>query len=326
MKASIIVAAYNIEDYIERCLDSLVNQTLKEIEIIVVNDGSTDKTSLKIEKFSSRDIRVKLINQDNRGLIEARKSGLNIAKGEYILFVDGDDWLEFNTLQILYENAKKNNSDIVLYHAFIAYDDGKKEFLSTYNECKNSTLEEILLGKIRTEIWSKFIKLEYIKSTNIQFPSSISFAEDLATSCSLFIFNPRVSTVGIPLYNYYRRSDSITNRITSKVLEIDEAFAFIKRILYDNELYEEYKNLFEYLVYRHMFFVCFLRYVDIEQKYNFKLYKIYKSYNIDINSNSYIREKIFNYPLSLKLRVNAYHHSYKLGKLYDSARRICKRG
>lgn len=324
MKVSVIVAAYNIEEYIERCLDSIVNQTLNDIEIIVVNDGSTDKTRFKIEELLTKDARIKLINQENKGLIEARKSGLNIAKGEYILFVDGDDWLEFNALKILYENATQNNSDIVLYHAYRAYD-SRKEILKCFNnEREICSLKKLLLGNIASSIWSKFIRLDYIKSNSIQFPKNISFAEDLATSSSLFIFNPKVSTVDIPLYNYYIRSNSITNQINSRVLEITDAFNFIKKILHTHEIYDENNDEFEYCVCQHVFLAWCLRYANLEQKYSSMLYKKYKDYNVDINSNSYIREKISTYPLSLKMRVYAYNQSYKLGKFYDYIRRIFK--
>lgn len=326
VKVSVIVAAYNIEDYIEKCLESLINQTLKEIEIIVVNDGSKDQTQEEILKYSKKDERIILINQQNKGLIEARKTGLSIAKGEYILFVDGDDWLELNALKILYENATQNNSDIVLYHAYRAYDSRKEIFKCFNNEREICSLKTLLLGNIAPTIWSKFIKLDYIKLNNIPFPSNISFAEDLATVTSLFIFNPKVSIIDMPLYNYYQRSNSITKQIDSKVLEIDEAFNFIKKTLQTHEIYLENKDKFEYLVYIHMFDNWFLKYADLEQKYILDLYKKYKNYEVDINSNSYIREKISNYSLSLKMRVYAYNQSYKLGKFYDYIRRIFKRG
>ncbi|MBS3203737.1 glycosyltransferase [Turicibacter bilis] len=167
-----------------------------------------------------------LLIKINQGTAEARKSGLNVAKGEYILFVDGDDWLELNTLEILYENATKNNSDIVLYHAYKTYDN-RKEILECFNnEIRAYSIKELLLGNILPSLCFKFIKLDYITTESIQFASHISFAEDLATSCSMVIFNAKVSTVDIPLYNYYIRSNSITNQINSRVLEITDAFNF----------------------------------------------------------------------------------------------------
>lgn len=127
IKISVIVPAYNIEQYIERCLISIKNQTLDDIEIIVVNDGSIDNTLSKIKKCSSGDNRIKIINKKNQGSIEARKSGLKEATGKYILFVDGDDWLEKDALNILYKKAEEDLADIVIYNAFDVYDNINKE-------------------------------------------------------------------------------------------------------------------------------------------------------------------------------------------------------
>ncbi|WP_343288427.1 glycosyltransferase family 2 protein [Turicibacter bilis] len=322
-KVSIIIPAYNIENYIERCLESLVNQSLKEIEIIVVNDGSTDGTCTRIEKFLSIDGRVKLVNQENKGAIEARKTGLSIAKGKYILFVDGDDWLELNALEILYDNATKNNSDIVLYPAFRVDNDGKNLF-QVYEDCKEYSLQEVFLGKIVPSLWSKFIKLDYINSNNIQFPSNISFAEDLATTTSLFIHNPKVSLENKALYNYYERFDSTTSEINSKVLDVDEAFIFIKQLLSSHGIYNKYKDSFKYCIYDHMFFMRCIRNDKVPERYRKILYKKYKAYNIDMKYNPYIKKHQAHYPFWLKVRVKIYCHSYRLGRLYDNFRIFVK--
>ena len=134
MKVSIIIAAYNIEDYINRCLNSIVNQSFKDIEIIVVNDGSTDNTINIINNFAKNDVRIKVIDKKNGGLIEARKSGLARASGEYILFLDGDDWLHIEAIEKLYKEAKKDNFDIVLYNFYLAYDNGKLEEKNSFEE------------------------------------------------------------------------------------------------------------------------------------------------------------------------------------------------
>ena len=144
MKVSIIIAAYNIDQYIERCINSIINQTLKDIEIIVVNDGSKDRTLDIIKDIASKDSRIKIIDKQNQGLIEARKSGMKIANGEYLLFVDGDDWLEIDTLEKLYKNAKSNNSDIVIYNAYNSYDNSKYKLnIFNYLEGKDERYEVI---------------------------------------------------------------------------------------------------------------------------------------------------------------------------------------
>ena len=111
IKVSVIIPVYNVEKYIERCLESIVNQTLKEIEIIIINDGSNDETSKKLEKFLG-DVRVIYIKTENRGQSAARNKGLKIAKGEYIGFVDSDDYIDLDFYEKLYKRIKETNSDI----------------------------------------------------------------------------------------------------------------------------------------------------------------------------------------------------------------------
>ena len=96
---SVIIPVYNVEPYLEQCLDSVINQTYKNLEIICINDGSTDNSLKILEKYQKKDNRIKLINQKNKGLSEARNAGLDVAKGEYIAFVDSDDYLELNAYE-----------------------------------------------------------------------------------------------------------------------------------------------------------------------------------------------------------------------------------
>lgn len=326
MKVSVIIAAYNIENYIKRCLLSVVNQTLKDIEVIVVNDGSTDKTLEIIEEIQSKYNIVKIVDQNNKGSIEARKSGLEIAKGEYILFVDGDDWLELNALELLYNDANNNESDIVIYNAFFSYDDRKEKSSVIFDDnLDKDYIKNLFLGKVLPCIWSKFIKLDFIKSNNIKLPSNISFAEDLAISASLFMYNPKISILRENLYNYYQRNDSITKKKNIKVLEVDKALSFIKDNLLEKNIYNKYKQEFEYMVYIYLFELWFLKEYYDEEDIGTKLYKQYKDRNIDINKNSIINKKIESYALSLKIRIKSYNKNYSYGKFYDNLRKLAKR-
>ena len=112
---SIIVPIYNGEKYLNQCLDSLSNQTLKNIEIICVNDGSTDKTSSILNTYSAKDNRFKIITTENHGQGSARNTALNEANGEYIAFIDADDWIELNSIELLYKNAKLNDLDMLFF-------------------------------------------------------------------------------------------------------------------------------------------------------------------------------------------------------------------
>ena len=124
-EVSVIIIAYNIEQYIEKCIKSVINQTFKEIEILIVNDGSTDKTLSIINEWALKDKRIKIINQVNKGAIEARKAGLDKCNGKYVLFVDGDDWLELNAIERLYNEIEQDQADIVVYNSYIVDDFGK---------------------------------------------------------------------------------------------------------------------------------------------------------------------------------------------------------
>ena len=111
-KISVVVPVYNVEAYLERCLDSLINQTLSDIEIICVNDGSTDSSPEKLEEFAKKDSRIKIINQENGGLSAARNTGIEAATGEYIGFVDSDDYVDLDFYEKLYNAATSHNADI----------------------------------------------------------------------------------------------------------------------------------------------------------------------------------------------------------------------
>lgn len=325
MKVSVIIAAYNIENYIERCLISVVNQTFKETEIIVVNDGSKDNTLNIIKNIAKIDNRIVIINQKNKGLIEARKSGLKNAKGEYLLFIDGDDWLEIDALEKLYRKASISNADIILYNSFYSYDNRKEE-IKTFNEddiIKEDPLKSLFLGKIKPAIWAKMIKREYIEYNKIQFPSNISFAEDLATVSSWFMYNPKISFETGYLYNYYQRDSSISKTMDQKVLEVDKAISFIRELLISKQIYLKYKLEFETMVYHHLFETKFISYSKFDCIHK-ELYHQYMHKQININNNKYIYGKFKKYPISQKIRIKLYLKGYYYGILYDKLRIIVK--
>lgn len=119
---SIIVPIYNVEQYLTECLDSLVNQTLRDIEIICVNDGSPDHSADIVRRYMHLDARITLIEQENRGLSGARNTGLRVAKGEYVYFMGSDDWLEADAMDICYNVAKKDRIDVVFFDAQVFKD------------------------------------------------------------------------------------------------------------------------------------------------------------------------------------------------------------
>lgn len=220
IKVSIIVPAYNVEGYIEDCLNSLINQTLKEIEIIVVNDESTDSTPKIIEKFAQKDSRIKVINQKNQGLSGARNSGLKIAQGEYIGFVDSDDYVDLDYFEKLYNTAKEYDADMtvasILKH--------KKDFLKYNAKYSKITCEEKLDKKIRLcqdkkkryfYVWNKLCKYDLLKNHNQEFPLGRVFEDVVFTTKNIYNSNKIVSVPDIK-YHYIERAGSI---VKSKLSE-----------------------------------------------------------------------------------------------------------
>lgn len=315
MKVSVLIVAYNVEKYINRCIKSVINQTMKDIEIIIVNDGSTDNTEVLINEFNDK--RIKLITQHNKGVMETRKAALNEARGEYILFLDGDDWIEEHTLETLYTNAKEENTDIVMYNAKKVYDNGDEFDFWGFNEnriseIKEDPLKELFIGNVLPCIWSKFIKLEFLKSNNIKLPSNLCYAEDLAICSVILANNPSVSLVKDKLYNYYTRNNSLTNNINEKFLDVYKALDFIKSTLINYNMFEKYKQEYEYLLFMHGFLNLMK---PKDKELHNKAYELYMKEQLDIEDNSYIlqfkNKHIFN-----KILIFCYEKSCSLGRFY----------
>lgn len=328
-KVSVVIAAYNIEGYIERCLDSVINQTYQNLEIIVVNDGSTDETLLKISAYEKKDSRLIVINQENKGLTEARKSGFSAVHGSYVLFIDGDDWLELEAVQSLYEQAVVGNYDVVQCKYQIRYDHGviEPDWDELVGKMQTQQLvHQLCLEEINHNVWTKLIKVDYIKTHGITFLDGISFGEDLAFTFLLFVNQPKMFVINQVLYNYYQRSDSLTNQVSEQVLEIANVLAFIKDELIRRSEYEDLKEEIDYLFFRH----GFLKYRDFifqNKEYGIAMYEIWKSYDIDIFKNTYFHQQTL---FKQKVSTWVYQLGYRIAKtnydLLNCGKKFLKRG
>ena len=131
-KISVIIPVYNVENYLSECLDSIINQSLNDIEIICINDGSTDNSLKILQDYEKRDNRIRVINQKNSGLGATRNVGLSLSEGKYVYFMDSDDYLELSTLEELYHLAETNSLDIVLFKLINFYDETGEKFPTPY--------------------------------------------------------------------------------------------------------------------------------------------------------------------------------------------------
>ncbi len=214
VKVSIIVPTYNNEKYLSKCLMSLVQQTLKEIEIIVVNDGSTDRTSEILDEFSKVDKRIKIINQQNKKQGAARNSGMKVASGEYIGFVDSDDWVDLDYYEKLYNAAKKNNSDIALAtNVRIGNGKTKKRLNITEEKIATSLQEKIDIGNQAKNPCptNKIYRKSMLIENNIDWPEGIYCEDKLFTIKAIYSANSIVSVPSINYY-YFRNPNSTVNK------------------------------------------------------------------------------------------------------------------
>lgn len=218
---SIIVPVYNIEKYLNRCIKSIVKQTYNNLEIILVNDGSTD-TSLSIcDEWEHKDKRIKILSQPNRGVSEARMNGLKSANGKYVSFIDGDDYIEEHYFEILHQNIIKYDADMVCCDCLEVVNGEKTDrFHNVINNRLLNSLQEYLQDYfLKNEfygyvVWGKLIKCDLAQS--VYFPN-IQFGEDTVYMLSLFEKNPITYIINYQGYYYIRNETSVTKKTTDVI-------------------------------------------------------------------------------------------------------------
>lgn len=235
IKYSIILPVYNAEIYLEKCIKSILNQEYSKIELILINDGSTDNSE-NICKNYLYDHRVKYIYQKNRGVSNARNKGIQIAKGEYILFIDSDDYVEKDYLKVIDSNIKDN--DLLIFGYKRVFRNKEIDFIprniNSINDLMNSVIENDCVGGY---LWNKVYKKGILISNNLEFDPKISFCEDLLFTV-LYLKNIRkFKIIEHTLYNYRMRKSSITsdnNNLTKKKSVLD-ALSLIYEELSDSK-------------------------------------------------------------------------------------------
>lgn len=175
IKISVVIPVYNVEKYIRECIESIINQTFKDIEIIVVNDGSKDNSIKIVEEYLS-DKRIKIINKENGGASSARNIGMKIAKGEYIYFIDSDDFIEKDVLEVLYKNLESEKLDIIFSNFSFYNDKTKKEKKSKFNFPFKENINKgyyFLYNGEEINVWNRLYRKEFFKKYNFEFIEKI---------------------------------------------------------------------------------------------------------------------------------------------------------
>ncbi|SEV86532.1 glycosyltransferase family 2 protein [Kaistella antarctica] len=231
---SLIIPCYNAEQTLEKCLDSVIQQSFLNLEIIIVDDGSTDRTSTIYEQFESEDKRIKIIRQENYGVSKARNKGVKAATGKYICFVDSDDWVEPNYCSELHNLLVTENADISIVEA--SYEDENGNVI--FN--KPTSSEKIFDGKralillledevVQSHPWGKLYKATFLKS--VSFPENLKCFEDYSTLFKIFDKAVKVVKSDEKLYHYIQHEDSLSHNLSPQTayyfyLAIMEVFNF----------------------------------------------------------------------------------------------------
>ena len=234
---SIIVPMYNAEKFIERCLKSILDQSYEDIEVIVINDGSTDGSFEHAKNLTAHDERVRIVNQDNHGLVYSRKRGIELAQGEYVLFVDSDDYIDHDMVENLVEIARKNSANAVLSGAFLEIED------STVNRTvHNFTDDGIYEGKelcalqdklfcaedyctmaVLPYLWNKLWRISAIREHVLACDENIRVGEDVAIGFPALLTADKIVVTNKAYYHYMQYSDSMMRGGNSEDAEYDNA-------------------------------------------------------------------------------------------------------
>lgn len=222
---SIIVPVYKVENYIEECMESLVNQTIHNIEIILIDNGNKDRASDIIKEYASNDARIRIIKlEENQGMPKARNIGLAAATGEYIAFVDSDDLCDITMFEKLYKQAKKFDADVVTCNVLRFSDDWRKGTdhhpESWYTGTNSATpITGCPEQFMEMAAWAKISKRSYIEQLDYRFTEGSVFCEDVPACTQLFLNANRIAIVNETLYFYRNRQGSLSNHMDRKHID-----------------------------------------------------------------------------------------------------------
>ena len=324
VNVSVIVPVYNVEKYLRACLDSVLQQDLESFEVIAVNDGSTDSCADILLEYSKKYDNLKVITQENQGLGGARNTGIQVAEGEYLLFLDSDDTLSTNVaLSFLYEKAMTTDADMVCFGMNYTSADG--DILSVYKvretgEVVMSAEQYLLTFANNSYACNKMYRTSLFKKNNIVFPQR-AWYEDLATIPKIILQSTKVLLTDQVFYNYLQRSNSIMHSYNlDRNIEMIDAVDGVLSYYRKHRAFDKYYAVLEYLTVLHVLVLATNRVASANPKH--PLLKQFREYCIDkfpvYAKNDIIRQQL---PFKRKLiyalsKCRFYMGLFWLNKLY----------
>lgn len=326
IKVSVIIPVYNGEEYIQACLESVLNQTLEGVEIIVINDGSKDRTQKILAQYQQKySDKIKVISKENEGQGKARNIGIDLAKGEFITFVDSDDTIDSNMLQKLYDKARTEESDLIIcdYYEISSVKEEKTENTKKQEKQNNKINKAIKKAIIQKSSdpkkdyivsvagpCNKIIKTEILKKNNLRFLENAIY-EDIAMVPLIALYTNKIAYVEEPLYNYYIRAGSTMRQteFNDKLLSIYTVLDTLERAFVQTELIDQYREELEFIFIKHLLYAGSGRFLEYKQgiKQIPKILQIIKTKYPNWKNNQYYKKqsKMF------KLNCNIFYTNNK---------------
>lgn len=315
-KVSVIVPVYNSEEHIKRCLDSIFAQTMKEIEVIVVDAGSVDETELILKEYlvENKENLVYVKTEASSRAI-ARNIGVNKVAAPFFMFVDSDDYLEPEACETMYKEALKSNYDIVIcdgYYYHLATD--YKEEVKLYKEFSQSIYKNYMVSNFKP--YAKLFSTHFWKSNNIKFVENIEY-EDLALIPALAAYARKIEYINKPLYNILQRNIVMSNQelYIKSIKDIFKALVVLESDITSRKKYDEFKEEIEYLYIKHLLYgatTMFLKCEDSKVDIN-KIVDLMKKKFPEFKWNTYYVQREFKFRFACTL---IYKRRYKLVKKY----------
>lgn len=253
---SVIIPVYNVEDYLHVCINSVLKQSYQDFEIICIDDASTDSSLEILEYFSQKDSRIKIIRQDfNQGPGHSRNCGLNVAKGKYIFFLDGDDWIDSNTFEVLIKNADENDLDLLFFNEINFYGETHDfsfdcsvddDFITQYeNKIFNRfDLDKKDLFKLSNNIWNKLYRKSFLDDNNIHFYNENLAYENIPFFYKVMISAGKISLISDKFYNFRKNKLPLIKNNNEKIFDIFNIYWHVLDVFIKNkQLYQYYKDV-----------------------------------------------------------------------------------
>ena len=215
-KVSVIVPVYKAEAYLHRCIDSLLAQTFTDFEVLLIDDGSPDRSGEICDEYAAKDARFRVFHKENGGVASARQMGIDNAFGEYVIHADPDDWVEATMLEELYNKAKEEVADMVICDFFTEKHSGTSYVSQEISDTNHhSVLNRLVAGTLHGSVWNKLIRTGLYNQFDVKFPLRMTYCEDLFVVCSLLLHDIKVSCLPKAFYHYDNTINE--NSLTSNI-------------------------------------------------------------------------------------------------------------